>query len=128
MQYVPPPPPPNSRDTFCPPLSRCPNKHKQICGIVPGLAWVAKNIVYVFFFGSFLRREKHIRKIHLNPGTIPRKFCLRVFSLYVFFAPNLLRVVDLPSHCDLLSRYAPCADTIFLGTTDICRLKEGLKA
>ena len=34
------------------------HKHKQICGIVPGLGgW--QNFVYVFFFGSFLMGEKN---------------------------------------------------------------------
>ena len=59
------------------------HKHKQICGTVPGLGgW--QEFVYVFFFGSFFPYggEKHINKIPpKNPGTIPWKFCLRVFSL-----------------------------------------------
>ena len=33
------------------------HKHKQICGIVPGLGGCQK-FVYVFFFGSFLMGEK----------------------------------------------------------------------
>ena len=34
------------------------HKHKQICGIVPGLGG-CQNFVYVFFFGSFLMGEKN---------------------------------------------------------------------
>ena len=34
------------------------HKHKQICGIVPGLRGCQK-VVYVFFFGSFFMGEEN---------------------------------------------------------------------
>ena len=49
------------------------HKHKQICGIVPGLG-VCQNFVYVFFFGghSLWGRKNHINKVPpQNPGTTP---------------------------------------------------------
>ena len=63
------------------------HKHKQICGIVPGLCG-CQNLVYVFF-GSFLMGEKkHINKI---PPKIPaqsrEEFVYVLFSFCVFFAP-----------------------------------------
>ena len=65
------------------------HKHKQICGIVPGLGGCQK-FVYVFFCsGHFLWGEKktHKQNSPKNPGTIPWKFSLRVFSLCVFLLP-----------------------------------------
>ena len=63
------------------------HKHKQICGIVPGLGGCQK-FVHVFF-GSFLMGEKktHKQSSPQNPGTIRWTFCLSVFSLCIFFAP-----------------------------------------
>ena len=58
---------------FSTPLISKTHKHKQICGIVPGLGGCQK-LVYVFFFSghSFWGRKKHVNKIPpKNPGTIP---------------------------------------------------------
>ena len=62
------------------------HKHKQICGIVPGLGG-CQNLVYVFFFGPFLmgKRKTHKQNSPQNPGTIPGKFCLRVLFFMCFF-------------------------------------------
>ena len=47
------------------------HKHKQICGIVPGLGGCQK-FVYVFFSGHSLGGEKtHKQNSPQNPGTIP---------------------------------------------------------
>ena len=64
------------------------HKHKQICGIVPGLDGCQK-VVYVFFFGSFLMGEKkHINKIPPKiPGQSRENFVYVSFSLCVFVAP-----------------------------------------
>ena len=66
------------------------HKHEQICGIVPGLGG-RQNFVYVFFrvipYGG---ERTHKQNSPKNPGTIPWRFCLRVFSLcecVFFFAP-----------------------------------------
>ena len=60
------------------------HKHKQMCGIVPGLdGW--QNFVYVFFRVIPYGGEKHINKI---PPKIPgqsREKLVYVFFLYVFF-------------------------------------------
>ena len=66
------------------------HKHKQICGIVPGLGG-CQNFVYVFFFGSFLMREtKHIIKSppKKNPGQSRENFVYVFSSLCVFSLPN----------------------------------------
>ena len=64
------------------------HKHKQICGIVPGLGGYQK-FVYVFFRVIPYGAEKtHKQNSPQNPGTIPWKFCLRVFSLCVFSLPT----------------------------------------
>ena len=56
------------------------HKHKQICGIVPGLGGCQK-VVYVFFSGhSLWGRRKHINKI---PPKIPGQS--RENFVYVFF-------------------------------------------
>ena len=64
------------------------HKHKQICGIVPGLGGCQK-FVYVFF-GSFLMGEKkHISKIPTQSRDNPVKFLFTCFfSLCVFLAPK----------------------------------------
>ena len=63
------------------------HKHKQICGIVPGLGGVPK-ICLCVFFGSFLMGEKkHINKIPPKiPGQSRENFVYVFFSLCVFFA------------------------------------------
>ena len=60
------------------------HKHKQICGIVPG---VGANFLFIFF-GSFLMGEKkHKNKIPPpNPGTTPVKILFAYFFLCVFFS------------------------------------------
>ena len=69
------------------------HKHKQICGIVPGLRGCQK-VVYVFFFGSFLMgEEKHINKIPPKiPGQSRENFVYVFCSLCVFFVPYWGRV------------------------------------
>ena len=89
------------------------HKHKQICGIVPGLGG-CQNFVYVFFFfGSFLMGEKkHINKMpHKIPGQSRDNF-VYVFFLYEFFSlpKMLLRSPPLKKAmarqaCALLSRW-----------------------
>ena len=66
------------------------HKHKQICGIVPGLGG-RQNLVYVFFlFGPFLMGEKTHKQ---NPPKIQgqsRENIVYVLCLYVFlFLPIL---------------------------------------
>ena len=65
------------------------HKHKQICGIVPGLGGYQK-FVYVFFFFFFRvipygGEKTHKQNSPQNSGTIPWKFCLRVFFFMCFF-------------------------------------------
>ena len=64
------------------------HKHKQICGIVPGLGG-CQQFVYLLFSGHSLWGEKHIKKV---PPTIPGKsrenFVYVLLSLCVFFAPK----------------------------------------
>ena len=69
------------------------HKHKQICGIVPGLGG-AKNLFMCFFFGSFLMGEKkHINKIPPKiPGQSRENFVYVFCSLCVFFAPQGLHL------------------------------------
>ena len=73
------------------------HKHKQICGIVPGLGG-CQNFVYVFFFffsGHSLwgQKKTHKQNSPQNPGTIPGKFCLRVLFFMCFFSlPTIPRV------------------------------------
>ena len=64
------------------------HKHKQICGIVPGLGGCQK-FVYVFFFRvSPYGGEKHINKIPPQiPGQSRENYVYVFFSLCVFFAP-----------------------------------------
>ena len=52
----------------------------------PGLGWVPK-ICLCVFFGSFLigGRKAHKQNLPQNPGTIPRKFSLRVFLFICVF-------------------------------------------
>ena len=59
------------------------HKHKQICGIVPGLGGCQ------FFSGSFLMgKKRHINKITPKiPGQSREKFVYVFFCLCVFFAP-----------------------------------------
>ena len=63
------------------------HKHKQICGIVPGLGGCQK-FVYVFFFGAFLIwGRKHISKIPSKiPGQSRENFVYVSCSLCVFFS------------------------------------------
>ena len=71
------------------------HKHKQICGIVPGLGGCQK-VVYVFFFvGSFLMGEKkHINKIPPKiPGQSRENFVYVFFSLCVFFSLPIINSV-----------------------------------
>ena len=58
------------------------HKHKQICGIVPGLSG-CQNFVYVFF----LMGEKK----HKIPGQSREEFVYVFCSLCVFFAPQKFR-------------------------------------
>ena len=62
------------------------HKHKQSCGIVPGLGGCQKVVyVCVFFFSFLVGEKKHINKI---PPKIPgqsREIFVYVFVLYVFF-------------------------------------------
>ena len=63
------------------------HRHKQICGIVPGLGgW--QNFVYVFFFSghSLWGRKTHKQNPPQNPGTISWNVCLRVFFFMCFFS------------------------------------------
>ena len=63
------------------------HKHKQICGIVPGLGgW--QNFVYVFFSGHSLWGEKHTNKISPKILGQSRKNSVYVFLSYVFLAPK----------------------------------------
>ena len=56
------------------------HKHKQSCGIVPGLVGCQK-LVYVFFSRVIPSHKPNPPK---NPRTIPGKFCLSVF-FFMFF-------------------------------------------
>ena len=62
------------------------HKHKQICGIVPGLGG-CQTFVYVFFFRviPYGGEKTHKQNPPQNPGTIPGKFCLRVLFFMCFF-------------------------------------------
>ena len=67
------------------------HKHKQICGIVPGLGG-CQIFVYVFFrvipYGG---EEKHINKVPPKiPGQSRETFVYVFFSLCVFFVPKVL--------------------------------------
>ena len=62
------------------------HKHKQICGIVPGLGG-CQNFVYVFFRVIPYGGEKHINKIPPKiPGQSREKFVYVFYSLCVFFS------------------------------------------
>ena len=62
------------------------HKHKQICGIVPGLGG-CQNFVDVFFGVIPYGEEKHINKVAPQiPGQSRENFGLRVFLLYVWDA------------------------------------------
>ena len=81
------------------------HKHKQICGIVPGLGGCQK-CVYVFFFfsGHSLWGDKtHKQNSPQNPGTIPWKFCLRVFFFMCFLLPKLVWQTDKKGETSLLT-------------------------
>ena len=71
------------------------HKHKQICGIAPGLGGRQNFLYVVFFFGSFLMGEKkHINKVpppQKKSRDNPAKNLFACFLLYVFFffAPKL---------------------------------------
>ena len=66
-------------------------KHKQICGIVPGLGGCQK-FVYVFFSGHSLWGEKHVNRIPPKiPGQSRDNFVCVFFSLCVSFSLLILR-------------------------------------
>ena len=61
------------------------HKHKQICGIVPGLGG-CQNFVYVFFSGhSLWGRKKHINKIPTKSRDNPVKILFTCFFFMCFF-------------------------------------------
>ena len=63
-------------------------KHKQICGIVPGLGG-CQNFVYVFF-GAFLMGRKTHKQSHPKiPGQSRENFVYGLFSLCVFFRSQI---------------------------------------
>ena len=80
--------------------------------------WVGGKILFMCFLGSFLMREKtHKQSPPKNPGPIPWKISLCVFSLVVFVGSQLRQVSVLPprskSQCyPLLKRHCllinPC--------------------
>ena len=64
------------------------HKHKQICGIVPGLGGCAKQLFMClcFFFSFLMGEKKHINRIPPKiPGQSREHFVYVFFSLCVFF-------------------------------------------
>ena len=73
------------------------HKHKQICGIVPGLGGCQK-FVYAFFFRviPYGGEKKHINKIPPKFRDNPVKILFMCFVLYVFFSLPILLLLLLP--------------------------------
>ena len=66
------------------------HKHKQICGIVPGLGGCQK-FVYVFFWVVPYGGEKHIKKSPPKSWDNPVKILFTCFFFMCFFAPDKWR-------------------------------------
>ena len=92
------------------------NKHKQFRGIVPEMG--GGQIVYVFPFFSWGKRETHKQNSQEisgtvpgqsrdNPGTIPWTFCLCVFLFIGFSRPLLLRNCTFVSSRNVILHICP---------------------